>query len=554
MCKAAVHIRSGLALDQKLQNLLTQKSTLVDSARCMPQAVRNESKNCLALGLCVCKKHPDAGFFFVRLSMYLRHICWKKKKEKTCSPQRLVLESHSLILEIRQSRTMPKQSHAAACDGISDWDEFYQQESACEFHTTTTRLFLHIGRIDFRSWHFGALALHELEGVRPPSGVCFVQPTVDSAQHGVYSDVEAFAYLLDLARACTLKLHQISLKEDDWLQAPRGSVAIREIPDTPEFMVWQGSAPEQDRRKKTQQAKPRKRPGKPKPGNRPRKRNKRAKGPLAIGAGQVGDAALVDRDIGSDSDLDPDHNMDVDAMLDVLVSAECAEAACAFETEENEKESDGDRFDSNAPDDVLLIGAASPPVSPRESDNDDNEFEASVDADGKAIDIAEAEAVAHIADGADVVAPALPAPAGAQDEQQENADQPIERPAGVARSTLNRTVFEVRGHGELHYYHMTHQMVAFCALRNDEHSDGCRKQMTTAPKSRGSGRPIGFLVSWLMQASEHNSKQSHVHCSKPTYEQRLEARKFFETLPHHERFAAFEKAKRANEDSEPREV
>lgn len=130
----------------------------------------------------------------------------------------------------------------------------------------------------------------------------------------------------------------------------------------------------------------------------------------------------------------------------------------------------------------------------------------------------------------------------------------VDRPSGISRSTVNRDVIEVGVHGELPYYHTTQQMIAFCPCRADKHFEGCRKQITTSPQKRGSGRPIGALVCWLMEANKFANKAGHVHCAKATWQDRKNARNYFETLPGSDRFLKYEKPKAAREDAEPKTV
>lgn len=132
---------------------------------------------------------------------------------------------------------------------------------------------------------------------------------------------------------------------------------------------------------------------------------------------------------------------------------------------------------------------------------------------------------------------------------------PRERPVGMTRSTLNREVFQVGEVGELHFYHTTGAIHAFCKNRNCTHQSNCRKSGTTCPVRRGSGRPVGLLVSWLLKADDYPSKWEHVHACHPTLLERQAARRYFQTLPNAESFLKREKKKaRASDPDEPMAV
>ena len=238
MSKAAIGVRRSLGLDSSLRHHLTQSSLLVrppdaSSSAAVKAPALQKPKSCLALGLCVCTKHPDAGFLFANMVLYFRNTCWKKKKENKASGPRILVESSLLVLELKQQFSCISQASGAA-GRDDDWDNFYQEHCDEIVQLQERRVFLHLGRVDFQSWHFGAL---HLALANPPVSpydpeVTFLVPACDDVtdhQLGVYSDVQAFVSLLDLGSPCTLKLHSISLDEDDWLGAPPQSIAIRTV-------------------------------------------------------------------------------------------------------------------------------------------------------------------------------------------------------------------------------------------------------------------------------------------------------------------------------------
>lgn len=235
MSKAAVNVRRSLGLDQVLREHLTQQSLLVHppatSGKPGKKKTEQKQKSCLALGLCVCSDYPDAGQMFVNMVLYLRRTFWKEKKESKASGPRILLESFLLVLELQQS--IPSYDSTTSSE-FEDWDCFYQQQHSSRVRIQNKRVFLHIGRVDFQSWHFGAMHLRLADKPTSESDpdVCFLVPACDDLndqQLGIYTDVQAFAFLLDLDQPCTLKLYHISLQDEDWVDAPSGSIAVRPV-------------------------------------------------------------------------------------------------------------------------------------------------------------------------------------------------------------------------------------------------------------------------------------------------------------------------------------
>lgn len=551
-------------MDQKLREHLINLSDLVQVAEKAEPASQDQAKPkpCLALGICVCTRYPDSAFLFANMSMYFRKVFWKKRKDKVCSMERTLLDSFLIVLEFKRVQTnLLSLPLTAGDDDGDDWDSMYIKQ-AMGSHVVDTdmqplSIFLHIGRIDLRSWHFGAVQLHVATSENPCQGVTFLEPHEDeisnSDSHCTYSALEVFAHKMCLDHPWSIRLHQISMTESDWNSAPHSSIAVRVLESTGDFTIWQGRSAEKERRKLKEAAKTKTR--KRKDGNSQRaqrtKRARKQKPPPALGDVENEDVDFEAQDgVGGgifedEDDLSFNPLQNEDPIEDILIPNGCFSAGGAFADDEDERveneQSEPELLVENQ-DEIQKDGSEC-----RSPKSDLDEFLESADEETKE----EAELVGP---------PVLSEPAEREVEVAEPTEPPperepvaVDRPLGVSRSNLNRTVFLVGTFGELHYYHLSEQMVAFCSLRTSSH-EGCRKQMTTNPQRRGSGRPIGMLVAWLQKAHLHDSKYSHIHSAVPTYQDRLDARKYFESLPGSEHFSTFERPKKIHEDSEPRNV
>lgn len=561
MGKAASYIRRSQNLDHKLRATVAENSTLVctseqEATTSKPTlfASNSNSRNrtCLALGICVCTKHPDAGFLFANLVLYFKSIFWKKKKHNLVSPQRLLLENHLAVLEFKQI-IPPQISPEVVASNQDEWGQLYS-ESVSASRGRDTSIFLHIGRVDFRSWHFGTLQMYACESVIgiDPQGTLFLHPPSVGQDDDVRTDLEAFVALIDSAHPCTLRMHEISMKEEDWLYAPAHSIAVRRLQGTSDFMFWQGSVAERSRRKKLAESKRGKRPttsSKPTSNPRPKKAAKKKKNDkdnTDNNDGPILDDTNIDQ--GGQSEIEVADENDF-VLQDLLLPPGCEEGAGAYcGTEED------DLVDLDLLDDVDSVNLDLDKVDVEKG----SEEQILENEDGEISDGCEERLL--FAGGSDSdVEEERPAK-----EQQDVGEIPVAEPAaasiprhipaGITRSTVNRTVFEIPHHGELHFYHLSNQMIAFCKYRNSSHCEGCRKQMTTAPQKRGSGRPIRALVAWLMKADNFDTRAAHVHCSPPTLEERKAGRNLFEGLPDHESFSKFEKKKNKGDDSEPKHL
>lgn len=122
-------------------------------------------------------------------------------------------------------------------------------------------------------------------------------------------------------------------------------------------------------------------------------------------------------------------------------------------------------------------------------------------------------------------------------------------PLGNTRETAE--VLAIPGYGELRFHRTTNNIVAFCSAHRDE---DCRRSRTVLPNSRrhGQGRPIGLLVSWLMDPESHKTPNAKrfVH----PLAARQDARRWFDSLPRSVDFAKNERAVKAGESPEPEKI
>lgn len=94
----------------------------------------------------------------------------------------------------------------------------------------------------------------------------------------------------------------------------------------------------------------------------------------------------------------------------------------------------------------------------------------------------------------------------------------------TARTRPGDMAFEVEGHGVLRWYNHKRQIVAQCKRLGHDRCFLTRTvERTECPLRGAQGRPIGFLIAWLL-AGEDMTRWAHVHGVKPTFEDRANAR------------------------------
>lgn len=124
--------------------------------------------------------------------------------------------------------------------------------------------------------------------------------------------------------------------------------------------------------------------------------------------------------------------------------------------------------------------------------------------------------------------------------------------AGIRAVKVPEVVFCLRAHGlqgDLRF-----NQRGFIRCHCDIHGEQCRRQRQTTAGRLGAGRPIGSLICWLRHAHEQPDKANHVVERPASHAERTSARDWFKQLPGATEFLAFERAKAAIEDEEPRYI
>ena len=112
-------------------------------------------------------------------------------------------------------------------------------------------------------------------------------------------------------------------------------------------------------------------------------------------------------------------------------------------------------------------------------------------------------------------------------------------------------------YGSLRYNSKAQTITAHCETAEHRVGCDCRKQKTTAPSERAqllgkSGRPIGFLVHWLLKGPSFADASQHVHLVQyASLTDRQRARTLFNALEGAQQFS--QKAERACRPGEPEE-
>ena len=128
-------------------------------------------------------------------------------------------------------------------------------------------------------------------------------------------------------------------------------------------------------------------------------------------------------------------------------------------------------------------------------------------------------------------APRMPAPVRAAGAAEQIFDLPVD---GPIRGQLR---FNERGF-----------MRAHCAI----HGPTCRRQRQTTAGRLGAGRPLGALLAWLGEASDHRTQIEHVCAATHSKRVRVDARRWFGTLPGSQHWLTLER-QREPDSGEPEE-
>lgn len=125
---------------------------------------------------------------------------------------------------------------------------------------------------------------------------------------------------------------------------------------------------------------------------------------------------------------------------------------------------------------------------------------------------------------------------------------------GVDRKVDHKV--ELDGIGSIVYYTSKERFVAYCGrAAHSGEAQPCSRERTTmavatAPEK---GRPLGFLMAWLLDAESWDSRA--LHCNKAicmySEEKRIEGRETLRVLPGTEKLFLLERRKREGEPEEP---
>ena len=132
-------------------------------------------------------------------------------------------------------------------------------------------------------------------------------------------------------------------------------------------------------------------------------------------------------------------------------------------------------------------------------------------------------------------------------------------PTGVPKGDLTDAL-AVPG-GSIRWY-KSKKFTAHCDCTDHAPKNRCRlERLTTSskvPGREGQGRPLGFLMAWILLQNVPGDLHSHIHFTTPTRAQSEVARRLLHTVPGSEAIFRRERKKRSiangdgyDEDSEP---
>ena len=262
MAKTNFAIKRSLSLDTSLRERLLQTCQLLrpspkDDKRNLPHHEKPfVAKECHHLGVCVCTQYPDAKWFFHNLMRHFRTIFAKKKKTPTLA--RKIMEKHGIVFKFSPCTKTETQDVGQT---PNDWDIAYHESAfdgykpiPVEDAKKLQEFYFHIGYINFKTFHFSCLQLQVEEHFsdRLPNRLQLLSPVAaESAELrlGLYTDMEVFAYLLDLSFSWKITILTIADEAGDWSLLRSCCLAVVPVDGLDEFIVWHGSTEEASRRK-----------------------------------------------------------------------------------------------------------------------------------------------------------------------------------------------------------------------------------------------------------------------------------------------------------------
>ena len=528
------------------------------------------------LGVCVCgsspQSCPDALFFSLKLRVWQQATFWKK--QQVASEPRKQLEDQAVVLGFTAVR--------------SDDQPPGDAEHADHRH------FVHIGFINYTTWHFVVLRLYsdlamlglpsELNEETGAMQVGPLPPSSAGASLGVYTDLQFYRDVLDLSLPWKVQLYTVSTDEMSWQHLDSSSSVVPLVPwsesDVPPFQVWLGSA--QEKANRGASSKPEKKRGLPtqkvQGSKRRRVRGKKSDHNFDAEAAQdteaepnfVGlpGAIPASDEVGLDVALDargPYMEEEEDLLASLLgvdeVAAEAehgqvAAAAAAAADEVSELWEGGSNLSGAGRSDSSVDPLAHDAEAVENAAADVGDTEPDLSVEERLVEVAAAPRPGPAPEPADdepqaVAAPKANAKAAARD--------PLLMPRRVGGHAVERVDFSVGDYGKLRYYPHTCALVAVCS--NRAHQD-CRMERTCREHAGGSsgvfggqGRPIGLLVSWLCANAEFHDQQAHLRNFRHTQAGRAEARAQFLEYDGAADFSArVERAQREGEPAEPARI
>eukprot|EP00434_Breviolum_minutum_P019711 symbB.v1.2.017389.t1/scaffold1357.1/size159079/7 len=442
-------------------------------------------------------------------------------------------------------------------DDDDSWDNCYSDELALEMNV---RFFFYIGQINLKDWRFTLLQMQETESLSGEDGseVCYLRPKTDDEtaanRRGVYTDMEVLTQLLDLQKSWSLHLRGFSGNCQHWSPAGVNGGVIPTVPlplpeDLHNFVFWKGSTIEASRRREARQQREKKAGTKRTAKHQTQQRFRPSKKRRKVIQGVVEPQAALefhfdDSNDDEEGDGDNDKQYDNDQPDDFSDFSDNSPVGSQSENEEEQENYDPFLEEIAEADDMEIEARASEASLQSDLEHVEHELdecEENVNVFVQEEPVVAAEAAVAAADGASGDAP---------DPAESRAPRVISSRGG----SESRDVFVLpNNQGSLRYYHGTGAMVAFCPLGRCRHSKDCRKQSTCAAL-KGSGRPLGLLVGWLLAAETFDTKEGHVHGLKLSLEQRQHARNYFMSLPGAAEFSEYEMRRDAGDPEEPLRV
>ena len=494
---------------------------------------------CLKYGFCLCKGEGFLAYIFhcnLASHMQARSITRRaphRDNKHTKPPKtraRLLLESTQVCLKLEAQATAEQQLQALM-DATDD-------EADASGLQVPKEVWLHINYINFRDMHFSFLKMVMDPKKQSPGSATLLEVQPGPLAGAVLRSC-VFLAQLDLNYEWRASWHQIicddaTVPDAEFL--PR-FVQVRPLDSEilPPLKVWRGPEPETQAFRDKQK----KKSGQPRPRPRGQKRKQGASSAAAVRKRQASQkhqrgsaikdtggpsATEADEDVQNEGpdDMSGDESLpDLEELeLDDAVQQSTAGPTNAMELEESQLLAE--LASCIAEDAPQSAAAAVPPA-------------------------------AAAAAAAESAAPNEPIPEGPA------AVPPVPPPAPVPRVRHGaEDVFPIQLDGEylgtLRYNARFKTLTAHCECHKEE---SCRKQRTVvAGRKAGQGRPIGYLLAWLMDGKNHRNASHHGRDadSACNWEQRDRLRTRFLTLPGGCEFAQHERERAADESAEPRKI